>query len=60
MDVSESAREVLHLLMRRGLIVRAERLYNKPRPGRKRLSKWPRKLAPAHMQDQVCCGSCNA
>lgn len=51
-DLSEAVREVLHLLMRRGLVMRADRLYKKPRPGRKRLSKWPRKLALVPVQDQ--------
>ena len=46
-------RELLHLMMRRGLVIRADRLFKKPRPGRKNLSKWPRKLAAISMQDQV-------
>ena len=45
--------ELLHLMLRRGLIERAERFYTKPKPGRKRLSRWPNKLKPALRSEQV-------
>lgn len=42
--------EDIHMQMaRRHLFVRAERMYKKPKPGRKRLVKWPKKL----VYDQV-------
>ena len=53
MDSTEAVRELLHLMIRRGLVIRADRLHKKPKPGHKRLSKWPRKLAVVHMNDQV-------
>ena len=45
--------ELLHLMLRRGLIERAERFYSKPKPGRKRLSRWPNKLKQAAKSEQV-------
>jgi len=45
--------ELLHLMLRRGLIERADRFYNKPKPGRKRLSRWPNKLKPVLRSEQV-------
>ena len=45
--------ELLHLMLRRGLIERADRFYSKPKPGRKRLSRWPNKLKQAPKSDQV-------
>ena len=38
--------EFIVLLMRRGLILRVDRMYKKPKPGKKRLTKWPKKLVP--------------
>mmetsp|Transcript_2710 Transcript_2710/g.8015 ORF Transcript_2710/g.8015 Transcript_2710/m.8015 type:complete len:447 (+) Transcript_2710:188-1528(+) len=35
---------MMQLLQRKKLVRRTERLYKKPKPGRKRLTKWPRKL----------------
>lgn len=51
---------MMHLLIRRKLARRTERFYKKPKPGRKRLTKWPRKLQPLPLQEQVlgrtvCC-----
>ncbi len=34
------------LMLRRGLFVKAERMFKKPKPGKKRLVKWPKKLLP--------------
>ena len=45
--------ELLHLMLRRGLIERAERFYTKPKPGRKRLARWPNKLKPVLRSEQV-------
>lgn len=52
---------MLLLLARRGLVTRSERVYKKPKPGKKRLTKWPRKLQAAPAAEQVgallaCCG----
>ena len=57
-DTAELVREQLQIMMRRGLVVRAERLYKKPKPGRKRLTRWPRKLQPVQMSEQVCAELC--
>ena len=32
--------------MRRKLVIRVDRMYKKPKPGKKRLAKWPKKLVP--------------
>ena len=44
---------MMHLLIRRGLARRTDRFYKKPKPGRKRLTKWPRKLQPLPPHEQV-------
>jgi hypothetical protein len=57
---------MMHLLIRRGLARRTDRFYKKPKPGRKRLTKWPRKLQPLPPHEQVplenlnlsSCGGC--
>lgn len=38
--------EFVELLLRRIFIVRVDRMYKKPKPGKKRLAKWPKKLVP--------------
>lgn len=38
--------EFIVLLIRRGLVLRVDRVYKKPKPGKKRLTKWPKKLVP--------------
>ncbi len=43
----------MQLLQRKQLVRRTERLYKKPKPGRKRLTKWPRKLEQVPEVDQV-------
>mmetsp|Transcript_28214 Transcript_28214/g.79644 ORF Transcript_28214/g.79644 Transcript_28214/m.79644 type:complete len:382 (-) Transcript_28214:130-1275(-) len=43
--------EVYHQIVRRQLAIRASRLHKKPKPGRKRLVKWPKKLV--YEQDQA-------
>lgn len=43
--MSEQAKDIVELLMRRGLLARCERLHKKPSPGGKKLVKFPRKLA---------------
>ena len=52
-DMKDQVVELLHLMLRRGLIERAERFYTKPKPGRKRLSRWPNKLKPVLRSEQV-------
>ena len=44
--LEDGIRDTAGMLGRRGLIKRVDRLYKKPRPGKKRLTKWPRKLEP--------------
>ena len=45
-DVDVQMRNVLELLLRRKLVIRVDRMYKKPKPGKKRLAKWPKKLVP--------------
>ena len=45
-DVDTQMRNVLELLLRRKLVIRVDRMYKKPKPGKKRLAKWPKKLVP--------------
>ena len=34
-------------MLRRRFLIKADRMFKKPKPGRKRLVKWPKKLVPA-------------
>ena len=34
-------------MLRRRFLIKADRMFKKPKPGRKRLVKWPKKLLPA-------------
>lgn len=45
-DEEGQMKEFITLLMRKGLILRVDRMYKKPKPGKKRLTKWPKKLVP--------------
>lgn len=40
----ESVKELATLFMKRGFFCRSERLYKKPKPGRQKLTKFPRKV----------------
>lgn len=40
-------KELGDLLLRRRFLIKADRMFKKPKPGRKRLVKWPKKLVPA-------------
>lgn len=42
----EQIKVMIELLQRRRLLVKADRVFKKPRPGKKRLAKWPKKLQP--------------
>ncbi|KAK9804442.1 hypothetical protein WJX73_000818 [Symbiochloris irregularis] len=44
----DQIRALAELFMRRGLFFKAERQFKKPKPGKKRLAKWPKKLLPLH------------
>lgn len=44
---------MMQLLQRKKLVRRTERLYKKPKPGRKRLTKWPRKLEHVPENEQA-------
>ena len=39
-------KELGELLLRRRFLIKADRMFKKPKPGRKRLVKWPKKLVP--------------
>ena len=41
--------------MRRNIFLKSERQFKKPKPGKKRLAKWPKKLIPLE-GDRVCMG----
>ena len=40
-------KELGDLMLRRRFLIKADRMFKKPKPGRKRLVKWPKKLVPA-------------
>ncbi|KAK9806919.1 hypothetical protein WJX72_007432 [[Myrmecia] bisecta] len=42
----EQVIELAEVLLRKGLLVKGNRMFKKPKPGKKRLSKWPKKLVP--------------
>lgn len=44
--VDQQVQEVGDLMLRKGLFMKTERMFKKPKPGKKRLVKWPKKLLP--------------
>ena len=50
--VEDQIKTLAELMMRRRLFVKADRMFKKPKPGKKRLAKWPKKLIPMYA-DQV-------
>ena len=42
----QQVKELGELLLRRRFLIKANRMFKKPKPGRKRLVKWPKKLVP--------------
>lgn len=50
---AEEAQAMMQLLLRKGLVRAADRLFKKPKPGKKRLTKWPKKLTPMPQSEQV-------
>lgn len=42
----QQVKELGDLLLRRRFLIKADRMFKKPKPGRKRLVKWPKKLVP--------------
>eukprot|EP01025_Chloroclados_australasicus_P009008 TRINITY_DN13401_c0_g2_i1.p2 TRINITY_DN13401_c0_g2~~TRINITY_DN13401_c0_g2_i1.p2 ORF type:complete len:336 (-),score=61.66 TRINITY_DN13401_c0_g2_i1:260-1201(-) len=51
-SIDDAIADLIRLLIRRQLIVRCERRYKKPKPGKKRLVKFPRKLVLYQPKDQ--------
>ncbi|KAL3154943.1 hypothetical protein ABBQ38_011473 [Trebouxia sp. C0009 RCD-2024] len=45
-DEDAQIKSITELLVRKGFIRRVDRMYKKPKPGKKRLAKWPKKLVP--------------
>lgn len=45
-DEDAQIRSIIDLLVRKNFIRRVDRMYKKPKPGKKRLAKWPKKLVP--------------
>ena len=52
--LEDQIKVMAELMMRRQLLVKADRKFKKPRPGMKRRAKWPKKLI--HVPDQVRAG----
>lgn len=50
-SLEDQIKVMAELMMRRQLLVKADRKFKKPRPGMKRRAKWPKKLI--HVQEQV-------
>lgn len=48
--VEDQIRDLVHFFMHKGLVMMADRKYKRPKPGKKRLVKFPRTLIPC--QDQ--------
>lgn len=46
--MDQQARDIGDMMLRKGLLVKADRMFKKPKPGKKRLVKWPKKLVPMH------------
>jgi len=46
LKAEEQIKVMIELLLRRRLLAKAERVFKKPKPGKKRLAKWPKKLQP--------------
>ena len=45
-DEDAQIKSIIDLLVRKNFIRRVDRMYKKPKPGKKRLAKWPKKLVP--------------
>lgn len=50
---AEQAQAMMQLLLRKGLVRAVDRLFKSPKPGRKRLVKWPKKLTALPANDQL-------
>ncbi|KAK9907282.1 hypothetical protein WJX75_000641 [Coccomyxa subellipsoidea] len=46
--VDQQVQDVAAMMLRKGLFMKTERMFKKPKPGKKRLVKWPKKLLPLH------------
>ena len=44
----QQIKELGELMIRRRLFIKADRMFKKPKPGKKRLVKWPHKLMPLY------------
>eukprot|EP01023_Acetabularia_acetabulum_P000477 TRINITY_DN10188_c0_g1_i4.p1 TRINITY_DN10188_c0_g1~~TRINITY_DN10188_c0_g1_i4.p1 ORF type:complete len:313 (-),score=39.92 TRINITY_DN10188_c0_g1_i4:233-1171(-) len=51
-SVDDAIADLIRLLIRKQLIIRCDRRYKKPKPGKKRVVKFPRKLLPYSERDQ--------
>ena len=49
--LEDQIKVMAELMMRRHLLIKADRRFKKPKPGMKRRAKWPKKLIP--VPDQV-------
>ncbi len=48
--------DVADMMLRKGLFMKTERMFKKPKPGKKRLVKWPKKLLPL-VHERVGCST---
>jgi hypothetical protein len=46
--LDQQIKELGELMIRRRLFIKADRMFKKPKPGKKRLVKWPKKLVPLY------------
>ena len=46
--IDQQIKELGELMIRRRLFIKADRMFKKPKPGKKRLVKWPHKLVPLY------------
>ena len=45
-STDEQIHHLAAIMMRKALFAKVDRLFKKPKPGKKRLAKWPKKLVP--------------
>ena len=57
-DEDAQIKSIIELLVRKGFIRRVDRMYKKPKPGKKRLAKWPKKLVPVRDRELQVAAPC--
>lgn len=54
--MEDQIRDLVHFFIHKGLLLKADRKFKKPKPGRKRLVKFPRTLLPCQVGRLVLSG----